>query len=172
MLNDENFFPMVKQHYNGLYSFLLAGVGNKPDADDLLQIVGMRAYAARHSLRDTKKIKSWLYAIARNEIKRFYTEKKRVIVLNPYALENVLAYYDDETLNRLVITDFIQDLPNPWPRLLYLHLYGELTAKEIAVMFALPYAMVRKRLYRIKQKLRIALKEGGNEEVTPSTPRI
>lgn len=166
----ENFFSALEEFYNELYSFIIASVGNKADADDLLQTVGLKAYAARSSLRDQKKFKAWMFTIARNEIKRFYRSKENHYVFDSRDFENVLAYYDDNSLNQLIISDFLKKLPVPWSRILYLHLYGELSASEIANMYNLNSSMVRKRLYRIKKKLRLALREGeGHEEASTTT---
>ena len=59
-----------------LKSFIKRRVKNDQDVDDILQNVFYKIHTGIGSLRDSDKIYSWVYKIARNAVIDFYRKQK------------------------------------------------------------------------------------------------
>lgn len=62
---------------NELYSFAYRLMGNREDAEDLLQESYFKAYKYFHQLRDTNKFKEWVFQITANQFRNQLKKKKR-----------------------------------------------------------------------------------------------
>lgn len=60
------FVELVAPHLDGLYGYCLRLTGRPPDAEDLLQDSLLHALRAHRRLRDTSKVRPWLFTIATN----------------------------------------------------------------------------------------------------------
>ena len=66
------------EELEGVYTFILARVGNRPDAEDLTQQVALKAL---HRLRDgagAPAVRSYLYATARSVLGAFWSTRLRL----------------------------------------------------------------------------------------------
>ncbi len=57
-----------REYYTRLHSFIQSRVGNSSIADDILQEVFVRIHSRINTLKESSKIQSWIYQIARNAI--------------------------------------------------------------------------------------------------------
>lgn len=62
---------------NELYSFAYRLMGNREDAEDLLQESYFKAYKYFHQLRDTSKFKEWIFQITANQFRNQLKKRKR-----------------------------------------------------------------------------------------------
>jgi RNA polymerase sigma-70 factor, ECF subfamily len=62
---------------NELYSFAYRLMGNREDAEDLLQESYFKAYKYFHQLRDKGKFKEWIFQITANQFRNQLKKKKR-----------------------------------------------------------------------------------------------
>jgi RNA polymerase sigma-70 factor (ECF subfamily) len=60
-----------------LYSFAYRLMGNREDAEDLLQESYFKAFKYFHQLRDTNKFKEWIFQITANQFRNQLKKKKR-----------------------------------------------------------------------------------------------
>ncbi|MEL6254896.1 MAG: sigma factor [Bacteroidota bacterium] len=68
---------------NELYFFILKKVKNKNEANDIFQNTFLKIHKNLSKLKDEKKVKAWIYQIARNEIADFfYAETPQVYKSN------------------------------------------------------------------------------------------
>jgi RNA polymerase sigma-70 factor, ECF subfamily len=61
----------------GIYRFVRSRVGNPSTSEDLTQEILIKAARARASLREPKKLESWVFRIARNRINDFFRSSRR-----------------------------------------------------------------------------------------------
>lgn len=65
------------EYSDDLHNYLVYYTGS-PDVEDLLQEVFIKVIRFNHTYNGKASLKSWLFAIARNEAKDFYRRQKRV----------------------------------------------------------------------------------------------
>lgn len=66
------------QEFEGVYAFLLARVGNRPDAEDLTQQVALKALPRLREGAPRPAIRSYLYATARSVLGSFWSTRLRL----------------------------------------------------------------------------------------------
>ena len=64
--------------FEGIHSFLLARVGNRPDAEDLTQQVALKALPRLREGAEQPAIRSYLYATARSVLGNFWSTRLRL----------------------------------------------------------------------------------------------
>lgn len=62
------FEQVYGEHVVGIYRFVYARVGNRPDAEDLTAQVFVRAVEQLDTTREPRQIAAWLYRVAQNAI--------------------------------------------------------------------------------------------------------
>jgi len=67
-----SFNEIVRMYQQPLYWYIRKVVLSHEDAEDILQEVFIKAYKRLWQLREKDALKSWLYAIATNEIRRYF----------------------------------------------------------------------------------------------------
>jgi RNA polymerase sigma-70 factor (ECF subfamily) len=66
------------EEFEGVYSFILARVGNRPDAEDLTQQVALKALPRLRDGAPQPAIRSYLYATARSVLGAFWSARLRL----------------------------------------------------------------------------------------------
>lgn len=66
------FEEIYDAHVVGIYRYIYARVGNRPDAEDLTAQVFMRAVEQLDTTRDEGQIVSWLYRVGQNAIADYW----------------------------------------------------------------------------------------------------
>ncbi|MFC4765835.1 RNA polymerase sigma factor [Effusibacillus consociatus] len=72
----ERFQEIYSAHFRDIYSYVAYSVGSQSEAEDLTQEVFLKAYRALGSFRGDAEVRTWLYAIARNTLRSYFTRKK------------------------------------------------------------------------------------------------
>jgi RNA polymerase sigma factor (sigma-70 family) len=66
------FEEIYDAHVVGIYRFIYARLGNRPDAEDLTAQVFMRALEQLDTTREAGQIASWLYRVSQNAIADYW----------------------------------------------------------------------------------------------------
>ena len=74
------FWDLAQDQTRFLYNVAYKYVGNRYDAEDLVQETLQTAYKKFHQLRDSRKFKSWMFAILRNHFLKWQRKKTPVHV--------------------------------------------------------------------------------------------
>lgn len=135
--------------------------------DDVAQETYLRAYKSmvKGKFQGLSSIKTWLYAIAKNESLRMnkkltQEEKKREKLAARY-IESAPPVSEPPFDNALA--DMLPLIPEKFAQVVNLHLNG-LNEKEISEQLAIPVGTVKSRLNRGKKTLaKMITKEGENE---------
>ena len=100
---DVDSFAELSRRYRDTYTrFAVRMVGNRDDAEDVLQSAFIRAYRALESCRDPARFGAWLYQIVANECRTFVLRRARrerrmvrdELVLNEAAADSVVDLND------------------------------------------------------------------------------
>jgi RNA polymerase sigma-70 factor, ECF subfamily len=151
MAESVDFANLVARHYEPLYQFAFSLTRNEPDARDLTQQTFCIWAAKGHQLRDTSKVKTWLFTTLHRE---FLGRRRKLTRFPQVPLEDAsveLPVVPFTTTNRLdtahmlnVLSqlDEIYQVP---VALFYLQDYSYI---EIAEILEIPLGTVKSRLAR------------------------
>lgn len=76
---DTNAFPQLMEYYRrDLWGFLRNRLHSQADAEDLFQEVCLKVFDKLATLKDPAKFRSWLFAIALNHVRKFFSKRKAI----------------------------------------------------------------------------------------------
>ncbi len=145
------------------YRVAWAMLGNKADCGDAMQETLLKAWAARHTLRDEQYFTTWLIRILINECKTIQRKRtKHVLVSETVEVEE--GHMPDLDLRHA-----IDRLPEKLRLPLVLHHVEGYPVKDIAGMLKMPAGTVKNRLLEARKRLRDELT--CDKEVQPHAAR-
>jgi RNA polymerase sigma-70 factor (ECF subfamily) len=144
-------------------------VGNRYDAEDLVQETLYTAYNKFHKLRDSQKFKSWMFTILRNHFLK-WQRKKAPVQADEFEngvdylsqLESVSLQQDVESVYERkaeaeTIQSILDRLPEKYKAVLILYYMEDSSYQEVAKLLGVPIGTVMSRLSRAKQMMKKAL---------------
>jgi RNA polymerase sigma-70 factor (ECF subfamily) len=155
-----NFQELVDQFYPMLYRFALSLARNEADACDLTQQTFSVWATKGHLLRDTSKVKSWLFTTLYREFISNRRREMRWPKEEISTVENELPCAEPETVDRIEtgqVMDVLRSIDETFRAPLVLFYLQEHSYEEISQILDIPIGTVMSRLSRGKQKLQQAL---------------
>ena len=152
-----NFEQLVETFQGPLYRFGLSLAKNPDDACDLVQQTFVLWAQKGHQLRDTAKVKSWLFTTLYRE---FLGGKRRESRARHEPLEDVDAELPSvspevvETLDSGMVMEALQEVAEVFRIPLSLFYMNQLSYQEIAHSLDVPIGTVMSRISRGKKQLR------------------
>jgi RNA polymerase sigma-70 factor, ECF subfamily len=174
------FSELVDAHKDKIYALVYRLVGNKENAEDIIQETFLKAIDNISQFRGESSFGTWLYSIALNLSRAHFARQKQADLL---PIDNYLPSRDEshdghsqlldwqdphrmletkelrETINRA-----LDDLPYKYREAFLLRYYNELSVKEIAELTGQSEASTKSRILRARLALRDYLSkafEGG-----------
>ena len=93
LLGEVEAFAELSRRYRDSYTrFAVRMVGNRDDAEDVLQSAFIRAYRALAQCRDPHRFGAWLYQIVANECRTFvirHARRERRLARDPIAMQAI-----------------------------------------------------------------------------------
>jgi RNA polymerase sigma-70 factor (ECF subfamily) len=185
---DEDAFVQIMQRYNQqLYRLAVAVVGDKSEAEDVLQESYLRAFGRMSDYSGEGRLGGWLASIVRNEAidrLRLRNRRRQHIALEvdmhgrpgdgtPLAkahademLWNPEADVERADIRRLIERE-ISQLPDPFRAVFILREVEGLTVEETAEYLGIPDATVKSRDFRARSMLKAKL----GEKIDASMPQ-
>ena len=163
------FWNLVQDHMRFLYSVAFRYVGNRYDAEDLVQETLYTAYDKFYQLRDRRKFKSWIFTILRNHFLKWQRKKALVQMdefengidylsqLESVSLQQDVASVYEKKIEAETIQSTLVKLPEKYKAVLVLYYMEDSSYQEIADMLAVPVGTVMSRLSRAKHMMKKAL---------------
>ncbi len=152
-----DFNALAKQYWRDLYHYAYRLSGNRHTAEDLVQESLTRAWKSIDKLQNNKAVKGWLYTIVRREnARRFERYQPRESDVRTEDIVAKRKTYDTST-EAFVLRRAIRELPIEYREPLILQVIDGYSQQEIADRLGLSAAGVGTRLFRARQKLRVAL---------------
>lgn len=145
-----------------LQQFIRRRVSDEATAEDVLQDVFLKIHQHMETLRDVKKLESWIYQITRNAIIDSYRSSRPT---TPLEAEEVLALPeelpDDDVVSELLpcVRAMVKSLPEADRQALVLTEYQGLTQKELSERLGLSFSGAKSRVQRAREKLKEQLLE-------------
>lgn len=138
-----------------LKGFILKRVGDEQCAEDILQDVFLQVHRHLESLRDERRLESWLYQITRNAVADFYRRRQIIPALTDDL--PVAPADEDEELRAALGTSvrhMIDDLPEEYRIPLILDVIEGVPQAEIGARLGISLSGAKSRVQRARAKLR------------------
>ena len=140
-----------------LQQFIRRRVSDDATAEDLLQDVFLNIHQHVDTLRDVKKLESWIYQVTRNAIIDYYRSTRATTSLEePEALQLPEDLPDEDVISELFpsVRAMVMSLPAQDRQALILTEYQGLTQKELAERLGLSLSGAKSRVQRARAKLK------------------
>jgi len=163
----EGFNLLVKNYKVRLFGLLYRLLGNKEEAEDILQETFLRVYKEKERYDFNYSFSTWIYTIALNLCKNEYKKKRRAKLLSLDTLFNRPDLNSENfgNKNRLssILERTIRSLPLKYKSAFVLRDVDQLSYEEVALSLNIPVGTVKSRVNRarriLKKKLRPMMEE-------------
>ena len=144
------------RHFDAVFRFFFNRVGN--DAEELTQATFLGAMEARQRFRGESSFRTFLYAIARNQLFLHFRAKRRAAPLTFRTISMIdLGASPASQLagseERRLLGDAMLHLPVDLQLALELYYWEGLSTKEVAEVLESPQGSVKRWLWRARQLL-------------------
>jgi RNA polymerase sigma-70 factor (ECF subfamily) len=160
MAHDPGPFERVyDQHVVGIYRFVYARVGNRPDAEDLTAQVFVRAVEQLDTSRQPGQIAAWLYRVAQNAIADYWRAFYRLPIVDaervapgwePVDRGEEAPVTDDRAARR--VEAVLRGLPDRYRRVLELRFLQRMSLAETALAMGITSGNAKVLQYRALRK--------------------
>lgn len=154
------FDETVLVHLDGVFRLALWLLGNRADAEDVVQETFAQALQSFHRFEPGTNARAWLYTIMRH----IHANRRRAARRAPIFsggeddLDRIVAVEQTpQHLTAREILDALAELPDGYQEVVLLSDVEELSYKEIAGVLDIPMGTVMSRLHRGRRLLRAAL---------------
>jgi RNA polymerase sigma-70 factor (ECF subfamily) len=168
-----DFEKLVEEYYMPLYRFGLSLSRNESDAFDLTQQTFYAWAAKGHQLRDTSKVKTWLFTTLYRE---FLAKKRRDERLIDADEDTVFAEPMEispsviDEIDASIVQKALHDLDERYRAPVTLFYMEQHSYREIAEILSLPLGTVMSRISRGKAELRRRLSDLAADETRKILP--
>jgi RNA polymerase sigma-70 factor, ECF subfamily len=163
--DQERYAEVMERYQTKLFVYIYRLIGNKEEAEDLLQDVFVKAFKNLNSYDTKRKFSSWVYRIAHNEAVNFIKRKSLKRFISWETITSTKDKLDSSSeeegadkawLRKEVsreVSDAINKLPFKYRQVLTLRYYSDQSYEEIAEILGKPVNTVGTLINRAKKKL-------------------
>lgn len=155
-LTQADFNALVENHAPALYRMAYRMLGDRHEAEDLVQEAFRSAWKSRDTFEADRGERAWLAAILRRRIFDRWRKHPQPAVSHGVAPLDMAVEDADPLANEY--TDEMQEalgrLPTELRETLLLVVVGELTHQEVADLLDIPLGTILSRVSRARQRLR------------------
>ncbi|MDR3251946.1 MAG: RNA polymerase sigma factor [Tannerella sp.] len=164
----DGFAPLVEKYGKQVFALLVGMTGNREDAEDLSQDVFLKAFGSIPSFRGDCSFSTWLYRIAYNagisatrKAKSNFVSADLIAGLQENEEEEALAAADETVTDRRLelLEVALERLPPDERAMIRLFYKEDRSMSEIAAITGLTETNVKTRIFRIRKRLYILIKE-------------
>jgi RNA polymerase sigma factor (sigma-70 family) len=159
----------VRDHYPGIFRYLLSLAERRELAEDLTQETFLQAWRHLDRFEGRAPLRHWLYRIARREY--LHALRGRRVQVSLEEISEFPAAGGREAIEGVELRDAIDRLPLAEREVVLLHYLEGYTSNEIAQIVRAPAGTVRRRLVTARDRLRGEFGEGDlvylNEPLVP-----
>ena len=164
------FDTLVRRYKDQLLNYVFRFVGNRSDAEDIVQETFLRVYKNKHYYKEIAKFSTWVYTIAGNLAKTELRRRKRRKIFSVSNFVNEEKDYDipdleknperevDGTIKDDIIQRAIEKLPPKFKEVILLRDVQGFSYEEISQILNIPLGTVKSRVNRGRLKLQEDLK--------------
>ena len=148
---------LFERHFAAVFRFFRNKAGD--DLEDLVQTTFLRCLETRASFRGEASFRTFLFAVARNELYSYWRKRQKVaatVDIGSVSVEDLGTTPSGaahQRRERALLARALQAIPLDLQIALELHYWEELTGPELAAALDIPEGTVRSRLRRGKALL-------------------
>ena len=150
------------EFHSPLEQFIRRRISDETTAEDILQDMFLKIHQHMETLRDVRRLESWIYQITRNTIIDSYRSTRPTTTLEAAEVLNLPEELpDDDVVSELLpcIRAMVRNLPELDRQALVLTEYQGLTQKDLAERLGLSFSGAKSRVQRALEKLKQQLLE-------------
>ena len=154
---DSNAFAQLYSEYaQEMYRYSVYMMGNKQDAEDVVQEAVLSAWRNIHTLNDASVFKVWLFKILTNRCKTELMKRNKMPDTLPIEEYDFLTSGDDDTFSA-DLKDALRQLTPPDGQIIILSVICGFKSYELADIYNMTPSTVRSRQKRALEKLKAIL---------------
>jgi RNA polymerase sigma-70 factor (ECF subfamily) len=161
------FACLLDKYSHSVFSLIFKVIQNREDAEELTQDVFIKVFKHLSSFNGTCSFSTWLYRIAYNTaISETRKKKRELLPINEDLINNISEKEVEEILGRAdnatqveMLEKALTQLSTEERALVFLFYKEEKTIEEISSISELTKSNVKTKLFRIRKKLFVLLKE-------------
>lgn len=164
-MNEQWTAHLMEEYSDGLFRFLSMHTESREDAEDLMQDIFANCYKARESFDSARcSEQAWLFVLAKNRLKNYYRDKRKVISLDSFEYEKEDPVdYMGQALHimrcREIAAEVIKTLDDRARKIIVLRFFEEKSHEEIGELLGLTTGNVRVIQGRALKKMEEYLKQ-------------
>ncbi|MFL2982927.1 MAG: RNA polymerase sigma factor [Candidatus Neomarinimicrobiota bacterium] len=163
------YIELVNRYKDRLVNFVYQFLGDREDAEDVVQDTMLRLYEKKHYYKEIAKFSTWLYTIARNLANTELRKRKRRKTTYLSQMSKEERQYDipaiqddvDQGLQNKFINDRIQSaikkLPDHFRMVIILRDIQELSYNDVSNILGVPLGTIKSRINRARLQLQAEL---------------
>lgn len=149
------FEKLLQENYLPLERYVKFKIGNKHDAEDLIQETCLTATEKFPSLQNPAAFKAWLIGIASHKCNDYYRRKAKDMNISLDAMaESALSMGRQGITVQTTVRETLESLGDKEKQILYLYFFKNLSQEEIAKKLSVPVGTVKSRLHYAKEKFK------------------
>lgn len=143
------------QFSTDLRSFIFSKVKNDHDTDDILQNAFLKIHDNINQLKDSSKVKSWIYQVTRNLVNDYFREKGK-IPLKAELSGNSAAFYSGRFMDKAIsdMIEMMDELSPEYCEALCMTEIEGISQKDYAERTGLSYSGAKSRIQRAREALK------------------
>lgn len=160
---------LFERHFDSIFGFFETKC--EADADELTQATFLACLRAKDQFRKESSFRTYLFAIARNELYRVLRERQRRDAKIDFQLSSIADLVSTpgtriaRNQEHRQLVDALRQLPVEQQTLLELHYWEDMEIGQLAEIFDSPAATIRTRLHRARKALRERIEGSAPAEV-------
>lgn len=162
------FAVLVRRHQDAIYRLALRSLGDPELAREAAQEVFVRAWQKLRRWRFGRgKPFTWLYRTLINVCREFRKKRSRQNAITHHSIDppSLLEEFKDAEKDHLEKRDlekFVNALPKRQQEVIVLHIYEDLTLKDVATVLGIPPGTVKSNYHKALVSLRRAFVKPAN----------
>lgn len=140
-----------QQYAEDVKHYIFSKVKNSNITDDLLQETFLKIHIKLYTLKNSSKLKSWVFTIARNITLDYFRTNNKVIEIE--AFDSATEFQNDKHCKEDCLPAHIKKLDKKYRTPLFLSDIKGLKQAEIAIQLKLPLSTVKSRIQRARKKV-------------------
>ena len=154
-MNAIGFDELLRENYRPLERFVTFRIGNREDAEDVIQEICIAAFQGFSSLNDISNFKSWLIGIARHKCNDYYRSKAKSAEVSFENIPGEMAFVNIYGITeQSAVSETIDVLDDKYGQLLNMYYLLDVPQAEIAKRLGIPLGTVKSRLHNAKLKFK------------------
>lgn len=149
------FDELLHENFRPLERFVEFRIGNREDAQDVIQEICLAAFQSFSSLNDISNFKPWLIGIARHKCNDYYRSKAKSAEVS---FDNIIGEMASVSIygitEQSAVSETIDALDEKYGQILNMYYLMDMPQAEIAKRLGIPLGTVKSRLYNAKLKFK------------------